>query len=184
MLTGRRAFEGASQASLIAAIMSAQPTAVSSPQPGISPPLDRVVRRCLSKSPDDRWQTARDLAEELRWIQQGVGVAPPVLAPGRRSFGWMAAAAIAAAAAVAFGMAWLRQEKPALPRPLQFGDSARGCHAGTGCRAADFAGRRIDYFYGNSRRADSVLPAQSREREHPADPRNGKLAGRSRRLVL
>jgi Tol biopolymer transport system component len=68
MMTGRRAFEGRSQASLIAAIMSTQPPALSAVVPGVPSPLDRVVRRCLAKDPDDRWQSAADLASELKWI--------------------------------------------------------------------------------------------------------------------
>jgi len=71
MMTGRRAFEGRSQASLIAAIMGTQPPALSAVVPGASPALDRVVRRCLAKDPDDRWQSAADLASELKWIAQG-----------------------------------------------------------------------------------------------------------------
>ncbi len=59
MLTGRKAFEGSSQASLIAAIMSREPPSVS----GLAPAaLDHIIRRCLAKDPADRWPTARDLA--------------------------------------------------------------------------------------------------------------------------
>jgi len=58
MLTGRRAFQGASHASLIAAIMRAEPAPISSVQALTPPALDRVVRRCLGKDPDERWQTA------------------------------------------------------------------------------------------------------------------------------
>ena len=58
----------ASQASLIAALMSADPPPVSTVQPMASPALDRLVRKCLAKSADDRWQSARDLLSELQWI--------------------------------------------------------------------------------------------------------------------
>jgi serine/threonine protein kinase/Tfp pilus assembly protein PilF len=68
MMTGRRAFEGTSSASVISAVMSAQPPPMSTLQPLAPPALERVVTQCLAKSPDDRWQTAHDLAEELRWI--------------------------------------------------------------------------------------------------------------------
>ena len=63
MATGKRAFEGKSQASLIAAILAAEPPAMSSLQPMTPPALDRVVKRCLAKEPDERWQTASDLAK-------------------------------------------------------------------------------------------------------------------------
>jgi Tol biopolymer transport system component/predicted Ser/Thr protein kinase len=71
MVTGRKAFEGKSQASLIAAILERNPPLVSELQSLSPPTLDRVVSRCLAKDPDDRWQTARDLHEELSWIAEG-----------------------------------------------------------------------------------------------------------------
>jgi serine/threonine protein kinase len=69
MLTGKKAFEGKSQASLIAAILEREPSPVSSLQPLAPPALDRIVRKCLAKAPDDRWQSARDLRDELAWIR-------------------------------------------------------------------------------------------------------------------
>jgi Tol biopolymer transport system component len=70
MLTGRKAFEGKSQASLIGAIMHADPPAILAEQPLTPPALDRTIRTCLAKDPDDRWQTARDLWRELGWLRQ------------------------------------------------------------------------------------------------------------------
>src|SRR6202165_1700353 len=70
MATGKRAFEGKSQASLIAAILEREPQPMSSLQPMTPPALDRVVKRCLAKDRDDRWQTARDLEVELKWIAE------------------------------------------------------------------------------------------------------------------
>src|SRR5258705_9738751 len=70
MATGKRAFEGKSQASLIAALLAREPPAMSSLQPMTPPALDRVVRRCLAKEPEKRWQTASDLCEELKWIAE------------------------------------------------------------------------------------------------------------------
>jgi Tol biopolymer transport system component len=69
MLTGKRAFDGDNTASVISAIMTADPKALQGAT--IPPALERAVRRCLAKDPDDRWQTARDLHAELRWIQEG-----------------------------------------------------------------------------------------------------------------
>ena len=68
MATGRRAFQGATAASLIGAILHTDPPPVSTLQPLTPPGLDRIVARCLAKNPDDRWQTARDLVLELKWI--------------------------------------------------------------------------------------------------------------------
>ena len=70
MLTARRAFSGDTEASVISAIMTGEPAPLSTLQPLTPPALDRLVRRCLKKDPDDRWQTASDVAEELRGISQ------------------------------------------------------------------------------------------------------------------
>jgi serine/threonine protein kinase len=70
MVTGRQAFEGKSHASLIAAIIDREPAPVSALQPMSPPSLDHLVRRCLAKDPAERWQTARDLLHELRWIAE------------------------------------------------------------------------------------------------------------------
>ena len=80
MLTGRKAFEGKSQASLIAAILEREPPATSTIQPLISPAIDRIVKKCLAKNPDHRWQTAQDLFDELSWVvasgsQPGIPIA-------------------------------------------------------------------------------------------------------------
>ena len=77
MLTGRKAFEGKSQASVMGAIMHAEPPAITTIQPLIPPALDRIVKTCLAKDPDDRWQTARDLSRELQWIgHEPIATAP------------------------------------------------------------------------------------------------------------
>jgi eukaryotic-like serine/threonine-protein kinase len=73
MVTGRRAFVGDSQASLVSAILDRDPEPVSALQPLASPGVDRIVRRCLAKDPDARWQSASDLADELRWLVMGSG---------------------------------------------------------------------------------------------------------------
>src|SRR5258708_27900866 len=68
MVTGKKAFEGKPQASLIAAILEREPPPVSSLQPLAPQTLDRVIRRGLSKDPDQRWQSAVDLAIQLQWL--------------------------------------------------------------------------------------------------------------------
>src|SRR5215211_5226102 len=77
MVTGRRAFEAQSHAGLIAAILNHQPPALTelSDARTVLPAsahraLDRLIRKCLAKDPDDRWQSAADLAAELRWIDE------------------------------------------------------------------------------------------------------------------
>jgi len=71
MATGKRAFEGKSQASVIGAILKDDPPPISSLQPMTPPALDRTVKTCLAKDPDGRWQTASDLTRELKWIAEG-----------------------------------------------------------------------------------------------------------------
>jgi serine/threonine-protein kinase len=77
MLTGRRAFEGTSAASLIGAILEREPAPLSTLQPLTPPSLDRLVTRCLAKQPDDRWESAHDVADELRWISQTGSASAP-----------------------------------------------------------------------------------------------------------
>jgi eukaryotic-like serine/threonine-protein kinase len=89
MATGKRAFEGQTHASLIAAILEREPPAMPSLQPMTPPALDRVIKRCLAKDPDDRWQTARDLEVELKWIAEGGSQAgmPAAALKGVRAIG-------------------------------------------------------------------------------------------------
>src|SRR5262245_53976642 len=71
MATGKKAFSGTSQASLISSIMQNDPPAISTVQPMSPPALDRVVKTCLAKDPEDRWQSAADVKRELRWLGDG-----------------------------------------------------------------------------------------------------------------
>ena len=96
MTTGRRAFEGKSQASLIGSIMNSEPAPLSSVTPLIPPALERVVNACLAKDPDQRIQTAHDVKLQLRWISEGgslAGVPAPLAARrrGRERIAWMVA---------------------------------------------------------------------------------------------
>jgi serine/threonine protein kinase/Tol biopolymer transport system component len=105
MLTGRKPFEGKSQAGLIGAILHTDPPPISSLQPLIPAILDRVVSKCLAKDPDERWQNAQDLASELKWIAEG-GTAPSgsVVLPPSRPFAWIAVAAASTLAAIALAV--------------------------------------------------------------------------------
>ena len=122
MATGKKAFSGSSQATLIAAIISSEPPPISSIQPMVSPALDRVVKTCLAKDPEDRWQTAHDVMLELKWVAEGgsqAGVPAPVVArrKNRERTAWaLFAAAALAAAALAWG--YVRRAPPP-PRALR-----------------------------------------------------------------
>ena len=111
MLTGQRAFQGKSQVGLFAAILEHHPTPASMSQPSIPVELDRFLAVCLSKNPDDRFQTARELMRELKWIVEKPAAVPMVAAeatpplppakPARwpyalAAFGLLAAAGLAA----------------------------------------------------------------------------------------
>ena len=133
MATGRKAFEGDSTASLIAAILSFHPPPVSTLQPvtgrTYGPALDRVVRKCLAKNPDDRWQTARDLASELEWIAEAGALPGPEKAaadakavPARRRIRERLAWPVATAAimvALFLAVAYFRRALPET-RPIRF----------------------------------------------------------------
>ena len=100
MATGQRAFEGDSQAKLTASILAHDPPRPSSVQASLPPAFDHVVRRCLAKDPDERWQSARDVLFELRWISESVRNVPRA---SRRSRLTVAVAAVALTTAGAAG---------------------------------------------------------------------------------
>jgi Tol biopolymer transport system component/tRNA A-37 threonylcarbamoyl transferase component Bud32 len=114
--TGKRAFEGKSQASLISSIMSQQPAPMGQLAPVTPPALDRLVRACLAKDSDDRIQTAHDVKLQLQWIAEGgseAGVAAPVAARRRmRERGARALAAVATAAAVTLAFLHFQPKPP------------------------------------------------------------------------
>src|SRR5881628_2778114 len=104
MLTGKCAFEGRSAASVIAAILEREPAPLE-----VAPPLERVVRRCLAKDPDQRFQTARDLKTALAWAMEQA----PATAAGQSVRRWWIAVA-AALVLVALGTwAVTRLHRPA-----------------------------------------------------------------------
>ncbi len=116
MATGQKAFSGKSQASLIAAILNSEPPALSSIQPMTPPALDRVVKTCLAKEPDDRWQTAHDVMLQLKWIAEGgsqAGVPAPLVARrrSRERLAWSVAGILALATLALVASVWTR------PRP-------------------------------------------------------------------
>jgi eukaryotic-like serine/threonine-protein kinase len=105
MLTGRKAFEGKSRAVLMAAIMTAEPDPLLTAQPLAPPALDHVLKRCLAKDPDDRWQTAHDLLVQLRWIT-GSGVVTSAAATAKERWQrWLMRAALGVAVVTAAALA-------------------------------------------------------------------------------
>jgi len=123
MLTGRKAFDGATSSAVIGAVVHTDPPAVSSLRPDVSASLDRVARRCLAKDPDARWQSTADLVDELRWIAgQPMPGGGTIESPARARRRW-AVAALAMTSAVAIGVAlWsqLRVAPPPEPASVRF----------------------------------------------------------------
>ena len=94
MLAGRPAFAAGSEADLVAAIHEHEPAPVSTRQPLIPPPLERLIATCLAKDPDERWQTAQDLVRALRWVRDDhsrPAAGPPQT--GKKAVVWSAAGA-------------------------------------------------------------------------------------------
>jgi Tol biopolymer transport system component len=117
MATGRKAFEGKSQASVIAAILAAEPTPLSVLQPAAPPAIDQVVRSCLAKDPDERGQSMHDVLLQLKWAAGSVsqaGVPAPVLPrrANRERLLWISATAVLFVAALSLAALLFRQKAP------------------------------------------------------------------------
>jgi hypothetical protein len=126
MATGKRAFEGTSQASLIAAILKDHPRPMPELQPLTPPALDRIVARCLEKDPDERFQSARDLAFDLQGLSGTSGRSAIVSTAPSRKLRWRYAfatllllAVIAAAASIAY-FAGSRAERATGPARMAY----------------------------------------------------------------
>jgi len=123
MATGRKAFAAASQASLITAIMSADPPSISSLQPMAPAALDRIVRTCLAKDPEERWQSAADVRRELRWVTEGSAAEPgAAVSPRNRNRNRERAAWVAAVLGLLFGAAalWRGRAPSSAPELMRF----------------------------------------------------------------
>jgi eukaryotic-like serine/threonine-protein kinase len=112
MLTGRRAFQGKSQLSVASAILEKEPPPIGTIKPLTPPPLDHAIRRSLAKDPNERWQVARDLALELKWLtEDGIrsGVPPTGMGSRRKRerLAW-ALAGVFVATSIAGLVAYLR----------------------------------------------------------------------------
>ncbi|MGH9254272.1 MAG: protein kinase domain-containing protein, partial [Vicinamibacterales bacterium] len=122
MVTGRKAFEARSHASLIAAILEHEPPALSKVRPEVPRQLEHVVGRCLAKASEERWQTAADLHRELQWVVESIAVDTPRAEADIEGRGvalvrrpvtlGVAALAVLFAATVAGTVAWLMPRTP------------------------------------------------------------------------
>jgi eukaryotic-like serine/threonine-protein kinase len=123
MVTGQRAFPGKGQLSVASAILEKEPEPISALKPMTPPTLDHAIRRCLAKDAEERWQTARDLMLELKWIAEP-GSQAGVPAPGvsqrkmRERLAWGTATALLTLTTIAFAIGFLRRGAK-VPRPMR-----------------------------------------------------------------
>ena len=121
MATGKRAFEGKTSASVMAKILEVDPPPISSLQPMTPPQLDRVVRKCLAKEPEKRWQAASDVCDELKWIAseavpRSTTAAAPVASGRTKRLKTALWAGTAVAACFVVGLVvWILKPAPARP---------------------------------------------------------------------
>jgi serine/threonine protein kinase len=116
MATGKRAFQGSTPASVMAAILEREPPPMATLQPLLPSHLDHVVRRCLAKNPDERWQSAGDVMRELEWVARSS--AEPRAAPSRSTpryerYAWIAGVVVLAGISAAA----LLTRRPVAPAP-------------------------------------------------------------------
>jgi serine/threonine protein kinase len=175
MVTGKRAFEGKTAATAMAAVLEREPAPICSMQPMTPPALERLIRTCLAKDPDERWQTAHDVKLQLKQIAEGTSQASApamtITPPRKRRNGlaWSVAAVLAVIAAGALFFLYQANQKqlPVLrveispPDKMQFNLS--GDHSGPAMISPD--GRYIVFSaYGSSgaqlylRSLDSTSP--------------------------
>ncbi len=123
MVTGKRAFEGKSQLSVAAAILENEPPPIRSVKPMTSPVLDHAIVCCLAKNPENRWQTARDLALELKWTaESGAHTGTPTAAGPRktRREGLAWSLAVLLAVIVVLTTFLFRGQRPPVAPPVRF----------------------------------------------------------------
>ena len=122
MVTGKEAFCGKSHLSVASAILEKEPDPITSAKPLTPPALNHAIRKCLEKLPDERWQSASDLASELRWVTESgsqlwaTSTAPAKEIGARWRTGTLWSALALLLATVIGLVVW--HAKPAPPRPV------------------------------------------------------------------
>jgi serine/threonine protein kinase len=123
MVTGKRAFEGKSQISVASSILEKDPDPVSAAKPMTPPAFEHVVKTCLQKNPEDRFQTAHDVRLQLKWIAEdrpspSVPALPAAARHPRERIGWVAALLIAIVAGAVAGIFLSRPNPPRIVRTV------------------------------------------------------------------
>jgi dipeptidyl aminopeptidase/acylaminoacyl peptidase len=189
MATGRKAFEGKSQASLIAAILEHEPPSLSALQPLTPPGLDHVVTTCLAKDPDVRRQTAHDVLLELKWIAAGSSQAAfPVMRKRgvRERLGWILAGCLLAAMIAVGVMMYLRPAPEA--RVVQFDValpqsdvgwpiiSPDGQHVAYSAKATSTGSQRMIFLHSLNSMDTNPLPGTEGEVDYSWSPDSSQIA--------
>jgi serine/threonine protein kinase/Tol biopolymer transport system component len=153
MVTGRRAFQGDSPASLIAAILSSEPPPISAVQPLVPDSLDHLVKTCLAKQPEERWQSAHDLKSELEWIAKSdrisaVADSPTVRRPKIERLALAVASILFCLSLAALSVSYLRHSpsRENETRTIRFSLPPPGDSPGSGPTAISPDGQRLVIF--------------------------------------
>jgi serine/threonine protein kinase len=153
MTTGKRAFDGKTTASTIAAILAVEPTPISTIQPMLPHALDHIVTACLAKDPDERFQTAHDVDLQLGWVAEGksqLGTPAGALQSGRNRV-WITVGVAVLALCAGFALAHLNRtvEVPSVirssivpPEKTSFADSPSEWAPPMATTLASFRSRR------------------------------------------
>ena len=114
LIAGTRPFTGKTQANLVASILKEEPRSLSEVQPRTPPGLAEVVRTCLEKDREKRWQSARDVRHALRLM----AAQPAPSVPSRSVRVWQGLAVLMAAIALGIGAWAFQPTSPGLPVPV------------------------------------------------------------------
>jgi serine/threonine protein kinase len=172
MATGRKAFDGKSQVSLIASILEHEPAPISTLQPLSPAALEHLIGGCLAKAPEDRWQTARDAVRQLKWIAAGGGGAPAATAaaassPRKARLGWIVAAALAVVALGVSILAVRNEPAPESAEPTRFEISTPQMPNAQAVSVSP-DGRRIAFAAANAAQSTPVLYVRPWTRSRPS----------------
>jgi serine/threonine protein kinase len=172
MITGRKAFEEASQARLILAILSSDPPSISVQQPLTPPAFDRVIRMCLARDRENRWASVHDVLVQLRWIAEDGSAAVPGGIRGKRRralLPWTVAAIAVLTAAVLWGWTLRRPTTDVRSYVLSVLPPQGSSLATDEAPAISPNGRRL-VFVGHDATGKQLLYARGLDGATPAEP--------------
>lgn len=184
MVMGRRTFHRPTEADTISAVLNEDPPAISQISPEAPLALDRIIRRCLEKNPEQRFQNASDLAFALQELSDpGVSPAPGSVAPARhesRHSRWLQSA-MALAVVVVLAVAALFLLRTPLPRVTNY---VQLTHDGQPKFLVGTAGARLYVALGNSRSSSFSLQGIAEMPVTGGEPRRIDVASSSNMIPV